>query len=203
MAWAVGDVVEYLHVRRGRPWWRMPARVVRDDAELTALWWPAGTTYQRPDFAERSELVDLLAAGTWRLRDDTWWGGDVVQVVPAGAAYAIFPFRDASQELLGWYGNLQAPLVRTATGFETCDWTLDVLASVQLGRAWEWKDEDELAAWAEAGVYTAAEVEAIWAAGRALVERVEARDPIFAAWADWRADPAWTAPTLPALPPDG
>ena len=35
-------------------------------------------------------------------------------------------WRDPDWELRNWYGNIQAPLKRTAIGFDTADYLLDV-----------------------------------------------------------------------------
>ena len=193
MGFSPGEIVEYRDVKAGRPWWRTPARVVEDGADLTVLWWPPGTRYQRPRFESRAEALSVLATGTWELETVEWWGGDSLLVIPAGAPYAIWPYRNVEDELIGWYCNLQAPLVRRPDGFETDDWTLDVVASPDLS-SWMWKDEDELAEGEQLGLYSPEEVARIRAAGTEVVALIEARDPIFDRWADWRPDPMWEAP---------
>ena len=199
MGFPVGEVLEYRDVKHGRPWWRTPARVVADADDVVALWWPPGTKYQRPRHTSRLDVLHHLANGTWELEETEWWGGDALMIVPADAPFAIWPYRTADGDLIGWYCNLQAPLVRAAAGFEADDWTLDVVASPDLS-GWMWKDEDELVEGERLGLYSPDQVTAIRAAGREAVALIERRDPIFEGWADWRPDPAWGPPPPLDLP---
>jgi hypothetical protein len=191
-----GDVVEYRHVRLGRSWWVNPARVVAADATEVVLWWPAGTTYLRPRSFDRQEVLALIASGSWQLGEVEWWGGDSLLVIPRNAPFAIWPYRNHEGDLIGWYCNLQAPLIETARGFDTCDWTLDVVASPDLS-GWMLKDEDELEDGRRLGLYDDADVERIREAADAVIELIERRDPIFERWRDWRPLPGWDPPVLP------
>ena len=199
MPWQPGEVVEYRDVKEGRPWWRTPARVIEDTAGRVVLWWPPGTRYQRIAFDDRRQSLTLRASGSWQLEDADWWGGDSLLVIPTGAPFAIWPYRTVEGELVRWYCNLQAPLTRTASGFDTDDWTLDVVAAPDLS-GWTWKDEDELAEGQRVGLYSEDDVATIRAAGAEVVSLIERRAPIFSEWSTWRAEPDWPRPTL-AQPP--
>jgi hypothetical protein len=37
-------------------------------------------------------------------------------IIPSGAPYALWVFRDEQKKHIGWYCNLQAPLTRVADG---------------------------------------------------------------------------------------
>ena len=62
-----------------------------------------------------------------------------------------------------------------------------------------WKDEDELVEGERLGLYSPDQVTTIRAAGAEAVALIEARDPIFERWAEWRPDPTWGPP--PPLDP--
>jgi Protein of unknown function (DUF402) len=189
--WSKGDVVEYRQVVRGKPWCVTPARVVEDNEDLLVLWWPQGTQYLLGTHDDRHDVLHRWASGTWDLAKTEWWGGPSLQVVPTGAAFALWPFRlEPDNDVLGWYCNLQRPLERTARGFDSEDWTLDVWAEADLS-GWHWKDEDELQVGIDAEVYNAEDVARIRAAGDDVVALIEARDPIFAEWRDWKAPADW------------
>src|SRR6476661_265335 len=120
--WAHGDIVEYRHVHHGRPWWVVPARVVEDNDERVVVWWPAGTRYLAPVFDDRTDALRRLAENTWEVAPTEWWGGSCLLVTPRDEPFALWPFRlEADGEVLGWYCNLQRPLVRTDRGFDTDD----------------------------------------------------------------------------------
>jgi len=195
MSWEPGAIVEHRHTKDGVVWWRSPARVIEDSAEVTVLWWPAGTRYQRAAVEGRLDHLRVLAAGGWELEDAEWTGGDALHIVPRGEPFSIWPFRSPNHELLSWYCNLQAPLVRTAIGFDTDDWTLDVVATADLSR-WSYKDEDELAEGERVGLYDAGELVEIRAAGARVVALIESRSSLFETWSAWQADRSWAVPTF-------
>ena len=170
--------------------------MIEDSDACVVLWWPAGTIYQRFHYNTRSHALSVLASGEWQLEDAEWWGGDALLVVPAGAPYAIWPYRTADGDHIGWYCNLQSPLARTELGFDTNDWTLDVVASPDLS-GWMWKDEDELEEGRQVGLYSDSDVRDIRAAGAEVITLIESRDGVFARWASWRANPEWPLPALP------
>ena len=97
--------------------------------------------------------------------------------------------------MLGWYCNLQAPLVRTAVGFDTDDWTLDVVAAADLS-SWLFKDEDELAEGERVGLYDADDVMRIRSAGDQVVALIESKSALFTTWSAWRPDRSWLTPSL-------
>jgi GNAT superfamily N-acetyltransferase len=124
-------------------------------------------------------------------RDLTWAHTHVLQFVRPTDAHTVEVFWDESWSLLGWYVNLQAPLRRTALGFDTTDWALDIW--VEPGGAWQWKDEDDFAEAIQLGVFD--EVSA--AAVRAEGQRVIAERPWPTGWEDWRPPASWEPLSLP------
>jgi len=197
MAWGFGDTVVLRDVSNGRVAMEMPARVVEDSDEHVVLWWPVGTEGRLLQDVDRLEFLRLRHSDeSFELTPNRWHSTDMVVVIPSGAPYALWVFRDEQKKHIGWYCNLQAPLTRVADGFETCDWTLDVWAGDDLSY-WLYKDEDELAWALERGIYDAALGERIRAAGREVVALIERRDPVFGDWPDWSPPAHWTVPALP------
>ena len=88
-----------------------------------------------------------------------------------------------------WYVNFEQPLRRTPVGVDTFDQKLDLLVFPSGG--WQWKDEDELEQAAALGLLDAKAV-------RAEAKRVLEEWPFPTGWEDWRPDPAWPVPQLPA-----
>jgi predicted RNA-binding protein associated with RNAse of E/G family len=101
---------------------------------------------------------------------------------------------DATGDFLGWYVNLQTPLQRSPLGFDTTDQALDVV--IDPDGSWRWKDEDDLAACVELGLFTTQEAAEIRAEGEQVIAVLPSLIPT--GWEDWRPDPAWQLPALPA-----
>jgi hypothetical protein len=199
MAWAFGETVVFRDVWNRRVTFEMPARVVEDNDARVVLWWPVGTVGRLFDEDDRLEFLRRRYSDEpLALAPKTWHTTDLLQVMPIGAPYSLWLFRDADRKHVGWYCNLQAPFTRAADGFETWDWTLDVWAGDDLSY-WLYKDEAELEWGLENGVFDAAFVDQVRAAGRSVVELIERRDPIFDGWADWEPPADWTTPVLPAV----
>ena len=66
----------------------------------------------------------------------------VLSVASTARPHAVLAIWDAGWVPRCWYVNLQAPLRRTAIGFDTTDLFLDLVGTPD-GSRWTWKDEDE------------------------------------------------------------
>jgi hypothetical protein len=124
-------------------------------------------------------------------RDHRWERTHVLRFVRAGDAHTIEIYWDESWAHLGWYVNLQAPLVVDGTRFDTTDWALDVV--VDPDGTWRWKDEDDLAGAVDLGVFDDAGAAAVRAEG----ERVIAERPWPTGWERWRPPREWSPLPLP------
>ncbi|MGB3327752.1 MAG: DUF402 domain-containing protein [Thermomicrobiales bacterium] len=207
---AVGDpiLLRFIHpdapdgTRHG-PHFAIPMRIVRDDADLTMLYTAAGSAIRKRvhvdgtsiprnlPYAERVRLEMIVGEGTWSPYH-------TLSIVPAGAPCDIRAiWHEADWAFAGWYVNLQAPLRRVGTGFDSDDWLLDL--TVDPDGTWAWKDEDELAAAVALGVVTSAFAEAVRVAGESVIPLIEARSwPFDGSLIDWRPDPAWGPLPIPA-----
>jgi hypothetical protein len=118
--------------------------------------------------------------------DHVWHSAHVLRFMRAGDAHTVEVWWDVEWSLLGWYVNLQAPLVIRGDRFDTTDWALDVVVAPD-GTA-RWKDEDEFGHAIELGVFEDASAAA---AVRAEGERVIAERPWPTGWEHWRPPAEW------------
>lgn len=201
--WTMGDQVLLRHRWGGSFSWVEPVTVVEDSPACVALYLAMGTPIKRPvapdgEPAPRASTLAVAGPATWHLGDGTWVEHSVLWLVRPGEAHAIGLFwRGPEREFVGWYGNLQAPLARTAVGFDTADHVLDV--DIAPDRSWAWKDEDELAIVQASGLISPTEAGAIRAEGERVIAALEQNDwPFNAGWERWQPEPTWPIPTLPA-----
>jgi Protein of unknown function (DUF402) len=181
--WSNGDVVAVREVWHGRVWKARPWIVVQDEPDLLVLWIPKGARTMVP------ESKPVLPVGDWRLHEGRF-GANALRLTRPGAAHSLLHFFGDKFE--GWYVNLERPLVRSAVGFELSDLFLDLFIEPD-GRR-RWLDEDELEQALTAGLITAEDA----AAARREGERVLSESPFPTGWEDWRPDPRWEPPGLPA-----
>ena len=134
----------------------------------------------------------------WHLEEDVWAAPDfTLSFAFPEIAYGVILFFQSSG-LRGYYVNLQAPMTRSRIGFDTVDHLLDVEITADR-TAWSWKDEDELAEAVERGLFAPHQADAFKDWGeRAIAHVVDRAPPFDRDWDDWRPDPAWAHPSLPA-----
>jgi hypothetical protein len=178
-------------------------RVVRDEGDFVALWFPRLTRWKvptsdpaRPWHADRGgHLAECAVSGEWTFRDAEW-DVDTLWLMREGDWHAVWVSWLPHGEHWGWYVNLQEPFRRTELGFETMDLVLDLI--VERNRTWRWKDEDELRTFVERGALDTETVERVREEGLRVATRAERDEPPFSdPWPDWRPDPAWDTPVLP------
>ena len=203
MSWSPGDTVILQEVWRDRVWAARPMRVVRDEDDFVALWFPEGTRWKAPttpDGLPRAEsrgerLATCLARGAWRFVDATW-DVETLCLLRAGEWHAVWVSWLPGGEHWGWYINLQEPYERTTCGFATMDLALDVI--IEVDGSWRWKDADELETYVAHGVVEPALSDRLYAEGlRAVRRRQRGESPFCDSWPEWVADPSWTVPELP------
>jgi hypothetical protein len=201
MPWEPGTTVLWRSARDGVVDVATPCRVVRDEADLVALYLCPGTlsrrrTGQRGGPGGRQMLPDGWAG---EYETSAWHTHRALVLHRPGSAHSVGLFwRDADGALAYWYVNLENPWRRSSVGFDTWDHVLDVVAAPDLSR-WEWKDEDEFAWWREVGMITPAEADAIRAEGHRAIVAIERRlSPYCDGWERWTPDPLWTPLDVPA-----
>lgn len=199
-----GATVLVQEVWRGRVWSARPMRVIADDGESAALWFPKGTRWMAPttpahrerSATRRERMVTSLELGDWT-HVEVEWGVSSIWLVEPCVNHGVCTSWDGEGEWLGWYFNLQEPFVRTERGFHYMDLMLDIVVSPD--RSWRWKDEDEFALMLERGLISEGRARAVRAEGEKVVARMAADDrPFCEPWVEWRSDPSWALPVLPA-----
>jgi hypothetical protein len=178
-----------------------PVTVVRDDAELLAVWLAPGTPCVRPVMADGTPVHrEPLATRYVKPRTRTveeWFGGGVLKLARPGDPWSVWLFWDQGWQFRSWYVNLEEPLRRWSGGVDSEDHFLDI--SVQPDRSWQWRDEDEFAQAQADGLMPAELAARVREAGRDAVAVLRRWGPPFRdGWQDWRPDPSWTVPALPA-----
>jgi hypothetical protein len=201
--WVRGDQIVLRYRWGDRLAFVHPVTVVSDTPDCIALYLAMGTPIKAPVGHDglpipRSLPYEERSALPWRLGDGIWREHSVLWLMHPGAAHAIGLFwRGEKRAFVGWYGDLQSPLVRTATGFDTVDHVLDV--DIAADGSWEWKDEDEFAAAQCLGHISPEQAAAIRAEGEAVIAALEPRKwPFNSGWETWQPDPTWPLPTLPS-----
>ncbi len=137
------------------------------------------------------------------LPDDGWILGErsvgdvrVLSLARDRDPHAVLLRFDPQDRFLGWYVNLQSPLVPTPLGFEYVDHVLDVL--VEPDGTWRLKDEELLEEAVRRGLFSPAWADAIRREAERVIRDVEAgRPPFDGSWTGWRPDPTWSAASLP------
>jgi predicted RNA-binding protein associated with RNAse of E/G family len=71
-------------------------------------------------------VSDLSA---WVSTDVVWAGGSLFRLLEPGAWHSVDVEFDAAGAFAGWYVNLQEPLRRTGSGFDTVDLVLDLVVA--------------------------------------------------------------------------
>lgn len=189
---APGDVVALREFHGDRLWEARPARVVQDEPDDLRFFVPSGT---RPMRAVDGEGARVRLPGADRaLAPGEPGRGQVLSFASESRPHAVLLIWDTDWRPRCWYLNLQLPLRRTSTGFDTTDLFLDLVGSPDRSE-WRWKDEDDLAEAIGARLVDRNTAVRIRAEAEALAERIgDARAPFDADLWDWRPEPAWVPP---------
>ncbi|MER5735882.1 MULTISPECIES: DUF402 domain-containing protein [unclassified Streptomyces] len=178
-----------------------PVTVVRDTPDLLAVWMAPGTECVRPVLADGTPVHDEPLATRYTAPRTTerarWAGSGVLKLARPHDPWSVWLFWDRGWRFRSWYVNLEEPRRRWAGGIDSEDHFLDI--SVYPDHSWLWRDEDEFAQAQRSGLMDAAQAARVEAAGAAAVRLVEEwGTPFRDGWEEWRPDPSWTVPVLPA-----
>ena len=199
--WSKGQTVVVRNVARsdGTVSSAVPAFCIQDSEHVLALFIPRDTPFKNNyvvSAEKRTEAVTSFLPSAKRAYQDLAWWHDTVRLYLPDKAYSVWLFFDEKGNFTSWYGNLEAPFIRTAIGIDTQDYGLDVVATSE-GK-WQWKDEAEFQKRLEVGVDSAEHQARVRAAGEDLVQRLENhRFPFSNDWKAWQAPEKWAVPTLP------
>jgi predicted RNA-binding protein associated with RNAse of E/G family len=185
-------------VNSGRVWSAKPEIIVRDKPDLLALYVMPGTIWKQPRTLEGERVTaENRARSEWVLKEDKWVSYRLRLTIP-GADYSVLIFWDPpGMKHHSFYINLEEPLTRTALGFDFLDQFLDVIVKSDLS-GWHWKDADELVEAVALGVVSKERAAAMRAEGEKVAKWLQSGKSPFNGWENWRPDPAWQTPVLPA-----
>jgi hypothetical protein len=200
--WQPGDQVLVRFIRNRPADLILPVTMVHDGDDHLAYFTAVGTPMKgqataagqaltrATPFIERERSIGGLADFNWRTNH-------ALVVTRPDWMSAISLFWNASTgEFVGYYGNIQAPLVRTSRGFDSADYLLDVVIDPDLTP--HWKDEDE---WEEArqhGLLSISLLDAVRAEGERIMAMAARHEwPFDGSLVAWRPDPEWAVPQLP------
>jgi hypothetical protein len=205
MSWQRGEHILW-HYRR--PTWRPgdaefvdPMTVVRDDERGLVAWLAPGTERLKAVLGNGKPLRaagpgDRFVGPRARARGQ-WHGPGILRIAPPAVPWSVWLFWDEPWEFDGWYVTLEAVSHREGRHLFTSDRVLDVWLPREGAAAL--KDEDELEAAVAEGAFTADEAKEFRGHAEAALAVFEAGGfPFDEPWQDWRPDPAWERPVLPA-----
>jgi uncharacterized protein len=199
--WRAGSQILWRFVREGEVRTARPMTVVENRPDLLVAWLAGGTPIQRSSLPDGSAIRSVAVTERFRLgrrpMPSFWSGTGILKLLPWGAAHSVWLFWDPGFALRGWYVNLEAPHRRWSRGVDTTDHVLDLWVTPD--RRWSWKDEDEFAEAQAAGRFSAADAAEIRAEGERVARLIEDwAAPFNEGWEDFRPDPSWPIPPLPA-----
>lgn len=174
------------------------------DGDVVAVATPPGSEMRTRRGAGSGPNQRLVLPDDWDGTHDrrAWTGPTVVRVHRAGDPWSVWRWHDGDAWVGDWYGNLEAPWMRTTRGFDTQDWILDLLCSGAPGTSsWavHYKDEDELEWSLAVGAVSSEEVERTREAGRQLSAIARnAEWPFNADWDAWVPNSLLPVAMLPA-----
>jgi len=143
----------------------------------------------------------LPAAWDGTYEERAWQGHTVVRVHRRGDPWSVWRWHDGERWTDVWYGNLESPWRRSAIGFDSQDWALDVVGVGDPSDGpWTvgFKDEDELAWMVDRDYVSERHAAHVRTVGERLLEH--ARDagwPFAADWDAWLPDARWAPVPLP------
>lgn len=199
--WQRGDRIVVRNIARsdGTVTTALPALVIEDQPTLLALSIPKGTTFKNnwiipPE--QRAASVDAITPSAQRQYKDIITEQNSVRLYLPGKRFAVGLTFDDNGCLISWYGNLEAPFIRTPIGIDSRDYALDVLAYPD--GHWRWKDEEEFERRFEVGIDSPTHQARVRAAGQEFISRFENNlSPFSDGWQHWRLPEDWQPPTLP------
>jgi len=196
-AFARGSQVVWRSRPQGCIGYVKPMIVVEDGSDITVLFQPSGTVCKRRAGARGGPRGRLLLDWSGEHADRVYDGPPMLHLHVWGTAHGVLrSWSFDSNRAEGWYVNLEAPWRRTAIGFDSEDYFLDVTAADDLS-SWSWKDEDELEWAVEVGRYTPQDADEFRREGRRAGAAIERREfPFVDDWSRWGPDPDWPVPVV-------
>ncbi|WP_166828828.1 DUF402 domain-containing protein [Brevibacterium limosum] len=218
--WRRGDQILWTYTNPAHPglYDQRPVTVIADDEKHLAVWLESGTRMLHHVLADGSGI--RTAGGPARFGAPRaqglkrWQGPGIVAVFRPGADYSVWFFvnrasRTTDAEAVSsrppavpvrrdsFYVNLEESFTRFDRGILTSDHVLDIV--VDADGTYRLKDEDELEFARGAGMFSDDKVARIRAAADSAIDDICAWVfPFDSDYPDFRPDPDWPMPDLPA-----
>jgi hypothetical protein len=183
--WASGDSVALRDIWFGEVWRAVPAHVVDDQADATALFIPVGCESIYPAGADGRELRLAVPAANRARRRTT---RPVLALFKPDGRWSIWHFYDESGAFDHWYVNFERTLGRGPSALDYVDHKLDLIARPDGSLVW--KDEHELDEAMRRGLLDGDAV-------RRDADRVLCDPPWPTGWETFSPDASWPIPELP------
>ncbi len=199
--WNFGDTLVVRNISRsdGTVGTAIAGITIQDDADVLAVYFPHGSPFKNnwvipPE--KRVELVDKIPPSAQREYQDVVWQNNMVRLFLPQKAYSVWLIFDENGVFSSWYGNLEAPYIRTSIGIDTRDYALDIVADCD--GQWQWKDKDEFARRLEVGIDSVEHQERVRTAGLDFIHRLENNlSPFKDGWQDFQPPSDWGIRELP------
>ncbi|MDT7572894.1 MAG: hypothetical protein QOE05_3068 [Actinomycetota bacterium] len=180
MTFTAGRVIDRREVLHGQLWMSHPVTVVSDDGVCLAVLLEPGSPFT---FAAHP-----FGPHPWSVAD-AWADTRVLQLHRENDPYSVWKIFDAGGELLRWYINFEAPIVRPEDGrgggsFDTDDHGIDIVIPVD-GSPWQWKDVDDPARHVATGRTTQAEADQIMSDAAAVAADLDSGRRWWTEWDSW------------------
>lgn len=196
---AVGQSVLWRSRPAGAMGFVLAANVMLDDT-MIALYQPPGAPTRRRLGARGGPSGRNLLVDEWdgRHHASTFGGPPVVRAYLPGSSYSIIRrWNPQHNDFSGWYINLERPWTRTALGFDSEDFLLDIVFAEDRS-TWTVKDEDELAWAVETGTISAELSATIRRAGDQAISDSASNGGVFGIdWSTITPNRAWSEPFMP------
>lgn len=189
--WCAGEVIPIRYVSRGKVSFAQPGIVVEDSAERLIVFAPEGMVTQFSDIDFRKGTIGEPHPHVWHTTHN-------LRIFEPGKGTCISAmFLAKTGNFLCWYIDLIEPFRRTADGVVTWDLSLDIVVAPDF--TWKMKDEDHFQWIQDLGWVTPERAKQMLLDKDEMIARIERRDrPFNEDWPNWRPDPSWTIPQLPA-----
>ncbi|MFC1952717.1 DUF402 domain-containing protein [Chloroflexota bacterium] len=194
-----GQTVALREIWDNKVWAARPAIVVQDKSELMVFYTPSGTiTKEHRTLAGEPVTISNRARSEWILENTNTFEYNRLKLICPGTGYSMIIFWNAEDDSLrAWYINLEEPVGRNGPCYDSVDLVLDIIVSPDLSE-WYWEDEDELEEAVGFGLISLEKVAEMRAEGQKVVELLQSGSSPFNGWENWRPDPSWQIPVMPA-----
>ncbi len=204
--WKPGDSVAFRGIYNQRVWIVESALVVKDSEEETVLALLPGAECMMPEGYVNGKHGERHTWDRWSdYQSDNrnmvkflWHTNRLLVLLEPDKYYAtIYFWEDATDQFLCYYVNFQLPFWRSGCGFDTLDLELDVVIEPSYG--WQWKDLEDYQDGINRGILLKEWTAKVDDAKKEIFQKIERRQyPLDGAWLNWKPDPSWSAPKLPA-----